>query len=517
MSWGAFANGIADGYMVSAKNRREREAADREQEEFARKKADWKKQDDIQRTVADAPLQEGTGFGDKQATALGDQANSGDAAFDQAVRQSAIDVGRENVRRAQQTGALPAGMPVKTRDQVKADTVERVRALDYKAADQMEATDLQLKGARQAVKKGEFELGTLERNAKFDQKFDTVMESIHQDAAKRLQSIETVAQTGGMKGLVETFGPELKKALGADVQLVGNNIVVREKGQKPRTISSLSQAVEALQGAAQLEFGDLLEKRIVREGLFKTPQEMTAYFAARREEARKGRDTDSQISLRGAQANQANAAAGYYNRGGASANRQSATEAVRDKAEAYAAALIGAGEINPKTKEPYTKEEALRYGYAVAMRDPNAKQTSGIDVKGDYIIKDGEAYTLGPDGKAVRVQGLGPSALDRAIEADLKNKDRGKTPAPAPAATPAAPQRAIPTGPAQHSNISPELQNQLVGQLRSVEEALAQAEAQASAVSRSGDTAAIVRYGNIVNDLRRQRDELANSPLISAR
>lgn len=373
MSWGAFANGIADGYMVSAKNRREREAADREQEEFARKKAEWKKQDDVQQAVADAPLQEGTGFGDKQTAALGAQANSGDAAFDQAVRQSAIDVGRENVQRAQQAGAMPAGMPVKTRDQVKADTIERVRALDYKAADQMEATDLQIKGARQAIKKGEFELGTLERSAKFDQKFDSVMESIHKDAAKRLQSIETVAQTGGMKGLVETFGPELKKALGADVQLVGNNIVVREKGQKPRTISSLSQAVEALQGAAQLEFSDLLEKRIVREGLFKTPQEMTAYFAARREEARKGRDTDSQISLRGAQANQANAAAGYYNRGGASANRQTKTQVLEETAAAIATSLIKSGEVNPKTGKPYTQEEAMRYGFAVASRDPNAR------------------------------------------------------------------------------------------------------------------------------------------------
>lgn len=292
------------------------------------------------------------------------------------------------------TGGIDGDAPMVTRtitpEEKMANFRQRAIALgaDPLAVQQFEAGGLQMDAARQGLKKGKFELDKLEGDAEFDKKFKATMQGVYQHSATRLTDIRSTAETGGMKGLVEKFGPELKQALGADVSLVGNNIVVKQKGQKPQTISSLGEAVSALENAAQMEFGKKLESALVGQGLFKTPQEMLAYFSGRREEDRKTRDTDSQIMLRGAQANQANAAAGYYARGGSSAQRQTAGQAMQEKIDGYATVLMKA---NPNM----TRAEAEKQAAGVILRAPVEKP--------EYTPADINNFLRDQGGSVVRV------------------------------------------------------------------------------------------------------------------
>lgn len=279
---------------------------DRRQAEYERKKKQWETEDAIQKVIAEGASQAGTGFGTEQAQAIDNPAGAkwrADPEFDAAVKQSAIDVGAENVQRARAAGALPEGMSVKTPEQARADTANRVRALDWKAGQQMEAGDLQLK-------KGKLEVTGLERQAAFDAKYDKTMDDLHKESATRLTDITTTAETSGMKGLAEKFGPELQKAFGAKVDLVGNNLIVKIPGQKPQTISSLSQATDALKGAAQLEFTHKLETRLVGSGMFRSPQEIVTYLQNKETNALKGREVAVKEAVAPSEIAKNNASAG---------------------------------------------------------------------------------------------------------------------------------------------------------------------------------------------------------------
>lgn len=445
----AFAQGFqmgSEAYDASEKMRLAKAAEARADKEFARKEKGWATEDAVQQAIATGQQQTGTGYGDAQARMLAEQGGD-DPEFAAAARQSAIDVGRENVQRAQAAGALPQGMQVKTADQAQADTIGKVRALDWKAGQAMEAGDLQIQNAKQTLKKGGLEVKALERQASFDDKFDKVMGGLHQESATRLQDIETTAQTGGMKGLVEKFGPELKKALGSDVQLVGNNIVVKEKGQKPRTISSLSEAVSALEGAAQMEFGKNLESRMISEGLFKTPQELVKYFQDKREADRKDRDTDSTIAYRAAHSRLFDKQGAYYDRGGASANKQTQGQILTEKIDAYATIMM-------KADPNLSRADAEKRAAQVIMRDPEAKpEMTPADVNSFLKDQAGTVIRVDPNTKKpVRLgdlpleeqlqiarQSLGRSGMPGAASGGLPDVNPKAMVKPGAAAAPAAP------------------------------------------------------------------------------
>ncbi|MEN6403631.1 MAG: hypothetical protein ABFD94_16940 [Armatimonadia bacterium] len=319
---GSFAAGLSQGYMSTystltdiERRKKESERADRllkmQETEFQQKQdertalSDASKQTygRVGKAALTGDLQKDTGIGPQQAQGLNAQGLDANGQVDDFTlydRQLTADNLRAN---AQRQGAAVPELPTYTREQAAKDYTDRLYAIDPMKGQQAEAGAL-------ALKKGGLEVKELQRSADFNDRFDKVMQGTYQTAATRLQDIQTTAETGGMKGLVDKFGPELKKALGADVQLVGNNIVVKVKGQKPQTISSTAQAVSMLQGAAQLEFGDMLEKRMLSEGLFKSPQELVKFFQDRRESDRKDRDTNSAIALREAQAGEARARAG---------------------------------------------------------------------------------------------------------------------------------------------------------------------------------------------------------------
>ena len=353
-------------------------------------------------------LQNDAGIGAQQAQGL--QVNSGDAAFDAADRAQLADTLRAN---AKAQGAAVPELPKYTREQAAKDYADRLYAIDPTKGQQAEAGAL-------ALKKGGLEVKGLERQASFDDRFDKVMGEIHKQSATRLTDIETTAQTGGMKGLVEKFGPELKQALGADVQLVGNNIVVKTKGQKPQTISSLDQAVQALQGAAQMEFGKNLETRLVSEGLFKSPQEMLTYFQNRREADRKDRDTDSQIEYRRAAGLKDIAAAGYYNRGGTSANKQTQGQILTEKIDAYATIMM-------KADPNLSRADAEKRAAQVIMRDPEAKpDMTPADV--NSFLKDQAGTVVRVDERTKKPVRLGDLPLEEQLQIARQSLGRGGMP-----------------------------------------------------------------------------------------
>lgn len=424
---GNFAAGLSQGFMNTystlediERKKKESERAERtlkmQETEFNQKQEERQALKDaadqtygrVGKDALSGNLQNDAGIGAQQAQGL--QVNSGDAAFDAADRAQLADTLRAN---AKAQGAAVPELPKYTREQAAKDYADRLYAIDPTKGQQAEAGAL-------ALKKGGLEVKGLERQATFDDKFDKVMGEIHQKSATRLQDIETTAQTGGMKGLVERFGPELKQALGADVQLVGNNIVVKAKGQKPQTITSLDQAVQALQGAAQMEFGKNLETRLVSEGLFKSPQEMLTYFQNRREADRKDRDTDSAVALRGAQANQANAAAGYYSRGGAAANKQTQGQILTEKIDAYATIMM-------KSDPNLSRADAEKRAAQVIMRDPEAKpDMTSADV--NSFLKDQAGTVIRVDPNTKKPVRLGDLPLEEQLQIARQSLGRGGMP-----------------------------------------------------------------------------------------
>jgi hypothetical protein len=251
-----------------------------------------------------------------------------------------------------------------TPDQKAANFRQRALALGATPTDlqQYELGSVQLRGAKQGLEKGEIDIRSLRRSADFDARFDGVMKSLHGDSAARLNDITTTAQTSGMRGLVEKFGPEIKKAFGADAQLVGNNIVIKAKGQPTQTIGSIDQAVKALQGLAEREFGQNLEQRFIKEGLFKTPAELATYLQNRtkndidaRTVAAREALVPSEILRNTASANQSNASAGASN---AVAN---ATRAALENREQIAALMQQYDALSPE-------EQAGPKGLAIVQK-----------------------------------------------------------------------------------------------------------------------------------------------------
>jgi hypothetical protein len=190
----------------------------------------------------------------------------------------------------------------------------------FKEARANRAQALQIAGGEQTLKKGDYELKGLARSAAFDTKFENVMDSLHTDMTKKVDAAQTLAERDDMNGLVKTFGPELKKAYGHDVALVGNNIVVKDaKGKTIKTISNTQDALSALDDHFKTTFGSEMESRMLSQGLFKTPQELHSYLNNKEQIALKGREVaakeaviPSEIAKNQSAANMSNAHAGVF-------------------------------------------------------------------------------------------------------------------------------------------------------------------------------------------------------------
>jgi hypothetical protein len=236
----------------------------------------------------------------------------------------------------------------------------------------------------QSFMSGHLALGSAQRQAKLDAQFDATMGTLHKESTDRLNTIKTTAESGGLKGLADTFGPELKKAFGHDVKYNpvpgGNGEIVVMDGKKPiARISSLGEATSALEKLAGQEFTDKFNNSMMRPGMFKSASELTAFMNKREEIGIKRGELDVHQQMYGPGGTYER----VHNAATAAANARSGEKSITSRAQEYATALVEAGTINPATKQPYTPEEAKKYALSVALHDPNAKAKSNWTMSAD--------------------------------------------------------------------------------------------------------------------------------------
>jgi hypothetical protein len=121
------------------------------------------------------------------------------------------------------------------------------------------------------------------------------MDKLHKEAAQRMGSIKATAESGGLKGLADTFGPELKKAFGHDIQFkpvpgAAGEIVAMDGKKVVARYNSLNDATQALEGLVGQEFESKFTKAMMQPGMFGSAKELSDFAFKRQEMGLKGRE-----------------------------------------------------------------------------------------------------------------------------------------------------------------------------------------------------------------------------------
>lgn len=188
----------------------------------------------------------------------------------------------------------------------------------------------QLRIGGQTEEMNTYNLAAKQREKGFNEKFDKAMDEIQTKSAQRLTDINQTAQDGGMKGLVDKFGPDIKKALDHDIKFKNGAIIVLDAKGKPigSPITNIDDAKAALEGAAKAEYANSLQKTLVEKGLFKSPEEAINYWKTEAELKNQGKTADaamikalSEQAKTPAEIDYYHAHADFMRNGGATANR----------------------------------------------------------------------------------------------------------------------------------------------------------------------------------------------------
>lgn len=427
-----------------------------------------------------------TGIGQRQAAGLTEQSAGAGADFEaydreqlaRTLRGNAAYQNQQDVQARMATpdsGARPAGLPTSeeqraallpklatyTRDQAETDYANRVRAINYERGTAAEAAALGIKSAKQNITKGGLEISALEREKKFNDDFDATMKDWQQNSAFKLrQDFDKTLVDDGVSGVLKKFGPEFKKATGNDVALVGNEIHVSRGGKVVEKFPTTELQAKMEPLLAQKAMTGLMDT-MVAKGLFRNSSEVLTFFKTQGELRNQGIQADAAMIKALAEQQKTpsevaknNAAAGYYNRGGASANRQTAGEIMEEKIDALAKVFI---EANPNMDPKMARQRAAQ----VITRDPDAKPAvtaSDInnflkDQAGSVVSKDkntGKPVRLGDlplqEQRAIAIEILGGKSATSTTGGlpDLGEGGLGKPGAPA-AATAASTNKAQPT------------------------------------------------------------------------
>lgn len=279
-------------------------------------------------------------------------------------------------------------------------------ALD-KAMD-MESKYTQTLANQQTIKVGDqtmtlnsYKIRQADTTEKFDQKFNAAMDDVRKTSAARLDQISEVAKSKGMEGLVSTFGPELKKALGHDVQFKNGAIVVLDDQGKPigQPITNLDQAKGALQELAQTEYANNLKSKLMKEGLFRDEKELVTFLQKEQELKTHGISATAQTAqAAAATANAATSAdelaakkkAGTFeataNQANAAAKSSTAHAALYNSMATVAKTNAEAGTVIKPYLEKYSKmtpeQQAGAEGQAVLLEAATAAAKKTGDITG---------------------------------------------------------------------------------------------------------------------------------------
>ncbi len=303
----------------------------------------------------------------------------------------AAQLGTTTVRQ-DETGKTYAVQPL-TGDKA-ADRYEQLAGAAGNPMAMKEAVGLKKSQAEIAAAKQNLELGsqTLDLNKfkltkaktdqEFDEKFQGALKDVMTESAKTLDKIKTTAETGGMKGLVDTFGSQLKTAFKHDISLVGNNIIVKDNdGKTLHTINSTAEAVSLLEGAAKEQFNKSLSDKMVTSGLFRNPEELNTFVKNQR---------DYNVSMMNAVSSRMQAEAS-----------QATGQLARDKFVKMSDAELA--ELRAKT-EAHQADAAWRTAAAASMSEkPKNWELVGVDSDGVPISHNKNDNTFArSDGAAIK-------------------------------------------------------------------------------------------------------------------
>lgn len=156
------------------------------------------------------------------------------------------------------------------------------------------------------------------RAADLSSAFDSTMEKLHKESADRMSSIKATAESGGLKGLAETFGPELKKAFGHDIQFkavpgAAGEIVAMDGKKVVGRYSSLDEATKTLEGLVGQEFETKFSKAMLQPGMFGSSAELANYMAKQAELKNQGITANAAATNAATNAMVGKAHANYYN------------------------------------------------------------------------------------------------------------------------------------------------------------------------------------------------------------
>jgi hypothetical protein len=498
---GAFASGLAQGgintYSTLDDIERKQKADAREEERMGA----WRKEQEGKEALRTAALEVPTGDTVQTPTFQG-MTGSYDQQ-DAPMRTEAITPEQKNANFRQRALALGA---------------------DPMAVQDYEARGLQADAARMTLKKGGFELKSLQRQDDLDTQIDAERKSWQQDMVKMKTRVDDTFAKDGITGIRKEFAPELKQA-GVTMDVVGNKVTLKQ-GKNVLEAFDVKEAPQVLEKYLGMHYVQGFGERLASKGLFKTPAEAIDYAFKTREAARKDRDTDSAIALRGAQTTEALSKAdanraygkaigqktGIWSMVGTDSDGQPVSY---DRNTGSFARPDGKPVQDPSIFKKLTGERA-----PVSPADINSflEKQSGTVVRIDERTK--KPVTLGQlplaEQRRIAMETLGGPAAP--ATGGLPDADGSKMVRPGQAAPQAQPQAAaLPTKsatPSTYGNIDPHMQREAAARVQALDAEIAQVEIRAAAAARSEDPRAIIQYGNVLNALRAQREQAASSPLL---
>jgi hypothetical protein len=162
-----------------------------------------------------------------------------------------------------------------------------------KAAHEAEATMLNREVAQQTLKLGDqniamnvFKLSEAQSVADFTKRFNTSLLGAKEDNAKLLKEVDEATNDpkATVESLLKQFGVQIKDGTGQNYYAKDGKVYTKDAGGNETVVAdSLDQAKVLLKQGAGAHFAHDLSNRIVKEGLFKSPEAFNDFYKAERE------------------------------------------------------------------------------------------------------------------------------------------------------------------------------------------------------------------------------------------
>lgn len=233
----------------------------------------------------------------------GDQSNAAGQAFEKGQR--AATEGKygipEGLNAAVVREDAGGGRSVVTADTDEKKTVARYKAMAMasgnpvaiKAAHEAEATMLNREVAQQTLKLGEqniamnvFKLSEAQSVADFTKRFNDSLVAAKTENNKLLKEVDEAISDpkATVESLLKQFGVQIKDGTGQSYYAKDGKVYTKDAGGNETVVAdSLDQAKVLLKQGAGAHFAHDLSNRIVKEGLFKSPEAFNDFYKAERE------------------------------------------------------------------------------------------------------------------------------------------------------------------------------------------------------------------------------------------